>query len=189
MNLEPILDRLKGVRRTGNGWMARCPAHEDKNPSLSICERNGSILLNCFAGCSFEAVCAALGIEPRELFNDNVSTEGSGNVCTAPRIVAEYDYLGEKGELLFQVVRYEPKNFRQRRPDGKGGWTWNLSGTQRVLYRLPEVLTAECVLVCEGEKDCETARALGIVATCNAGGALLGAAKHFACWRRLRGVC
>jgi DNA primase len=52
-----------------------------------------------------------------------------------------------------------------------GGWLWNLHGTRRVLYRLPEVLAEKSLLICEGEKDCETARALGIVATCNAGGA------------------
>jgi putative DNA primase/helicase len=162
MKLQAFLDRLQGVKRNGAGWMARCPAHEDKNPSLSICERNGNTLLKCFAGCSFEAVCSALGIEPHELFSDNGA---------APRIAAEYDYRDEKGDLLFQVVRYEPKDFRQRKPDGNGGWTWNLNGVRRVLYRLPEVLAANSVLVCEGEKDCETGRALGIVATCNSGGA------------------
>jgi hypothetical protein len=90
---------------------------------------------------------------------------------STPRIVAEYPYLNEKSELLFQVVRYEPKEFRQRRPDGNRGWTWNLNGIRRVLYRLPEVLTEKSLLICEGEKDCETARALGLTATCNAGGA------------------
>jgi putative DNA primase/helicase len=162
MNLEAVLARLQSLRRKGSGWQACCPAHEDKNPSLSICECKGNILLKCFAGCSFEAVCAALGIEPRELFCD------SGAV---PQILAEYDYRDENGKLLFQVVRFEPKDFRQRRPDGKGGWHWNLNGTQRVLYRLPEVLTEKSIIICEGEKDCETARKLGLVATCNPGGA------------------
>ncbi|MBA7632893.1 hypothetical protein ES703_40449 [subsurface metagenome] len=58
-------------------------------------------------------------------------------------IVATYDYRDESGELLYQVVRYEPKDFRQRRPDGKGGWIWNLNNTRRVLYRLQELLTAD----------------------------------------------
>jgi len=87
------------------------------------------------------------------------------------RIVEEYDYRDEKGKLLFQVVRFEPKDFRQRRPDGNGGWTWRLNGVRRVLYGLPDVIVARSVLVCEGEKDCETARALGLVATCNPHGA------------------
>jgi len=59
-------------------------------------------LIHCHAGCSTEAVCAAAGIEMRELFADNAS---------APRIVAEYDYQNERGGPLFQVVRYEPKDF------------------------------------------------------------------------------
>ncbi len=166
MRLESVLARLEGVRRNGAGWMARCPAHEDHNPSLSINERDGTILVHCQAGCSQEDVIAAMKIEPRELFSDAVSSQ------PAPRIVATYDYSDESGKLLFQVVRYDPKAFKQRRPDGKGGWDWSLNGVRRIPYRLPEVLTAKNVLVCEGEKDCETARrTLGLAATCNAGGA------------------
>jgi 5S rRNA maturation endonuclease (ribonuclease M5) len=162
VNLEGILSRLQGVRRNGSGWMALCPAHADRNPSLSINVRDGKVLLYCHARCSAEAVREAAGIKVDELFGDN---------GTAPRIAGEYPYVDETGKLLFQVVRYEPKSFRQRRPDGKGGWQWNLNGTRRVLYRLPEVLAAKSVLVCEGEKDAETAQALGLVATCNSGGA------------------
>jgi hypothetical protein len=142
--------------------MALCPAHEDKNPSLSIRGENGRVLLKCFAGCTTKAICESAGIELGEVSDD-------ANAAT--RIVAEYDYLDESGKVLFQVVRYEPKSFRQRRPDGKGGWQWNLNDTRRVLYRLPEVLAAKFVLTCEGEKDCDAARAMGLVATCNAGGA------------------
>jgi 5S rRNA maturation endonuclease (ribonuclease M5) len=90
---------------------------------------------------------------------------------SAPRIVAEYDYWDERGELLYQVVRFEGKAFRQRRPDGRGGWVWKLGDVRRVLYRLSEVLGTDEVPVCEGEKDCEAARSLGLVATCNPGGA------------------
>ena len=55
------------------------------------------------------------------------------------RIVATYDYRDEAGELVFQVVRYEPKDFRQRRPDGQGGWTWQVKGVRQVPYRLFEL--------------------------------------------------
>jgi hypothetical protein len=68
MNVEAVLARLNGVRRNGGGWMARCPAHQDRSPSLSIREENLKILLHCFGGCSIEAVCAALEIQVRELF-------------------------------------------------------------------------------------------------------------------------
>ena len=162
MEINQLLDRLK-ARKSGSGWIAKCPAHEDGNPSLSINENDGKILLHCHAGCTTEAVCRAAGIELRELFTDNKPT---------PRLVMdEYDYVDEGGALLFQVVRYEPKDFRQRRPDPNGGWSWSLNGTRRVLYRLPELLKAKSVLIVEGEKDCKSALKMGLFATCNAGGA------------------
>ena len=79
--------------------------------------------------------------------------ELSGNNGAA-EIVATYDYTDEGGNLLFQCVRTKPKDFWQRRPDGKGGWINNLQGVRRVLYRLPEVKSAQTVCVAEGEKDC-----------------------------------
>jgi hypothetical protein len=163
MNVEALLARLQGVRRNGSGWQSLCPAHADRNPSLSIDVRDDKILVHCHAGCSQGDVLAALRIDAHELFL-NTSDGHAG-------IVAEYAYTDESGELLFQVVRLEPKSFRQRRPDGRGGWIWNLNGTRRVLYRLPEVLAASDVLIVEGEKDAETARRLGLTATCNPGGA------------------
>lgn len=90
-------------------------------------------------------------------------------------IVAKYDYTDKAGKLLFQVVRFEPKDFRQRRPDGDGGWIWNLRDLEPVLYKLPQVMKATSVLIVEGEKDVETAYYLGLPdrwsATCNAMGA------------------
>src|SRR5262249_41442791 len=127
-----ILSRLRGVRCNGNGWQALCPAHDDRNPSLSINVRDDKILIHCHAGCSQEAVLAALGIEGREL---SLSVSDSER-----RIVTTYDYQDENGKLLFQVVRFDPKGFRQRRPDGRGGWLWSLNGVRRVPYRLPDVL-------------------------------------------------
>ena len=59
-----------------------------------------------------------------------------------PQIVATYDYCDANGGVLYQAVRYKPKDFRQRKPDGKGGWEWNMQGVDRVLYRLPELLRA-----------------------------------------------
>ncbi|MGZ9110958.1 MAG: AAA family ATPase [Rhodoplanes sp.] len=93
------------------------------------------------------------------------------------RIVAAYDYRDETGSLLFQVVRFEPKDFRQRRPDGNGGWAWGVKGVRPVPYRLPELLKrpeGTLVYICEGEKDCDRLAKLGLVATCNVGGASEG---------------
>ena len=81
------------------------------------------------------------------------------------RIVATYDYRDERGGCLYQVVRFEPKGFAQRRPDGNGGWIWNLDGVRQVPYRLPELLAAdpdEWVLIVEGEKDADRLAGFGL---------------------------
>ena len=91
------------------------------------------------------------------------------------RIVETYDYVNADGQLLFQVVRYEPKDFRQRRPDGKGGWIWKMDGVEKVLYRLPQVIAAiadtRLVFVAEGEKGVAAIERLGFTGTCSPGGA------------------
>jgi hypothetical protein len=155
-----VLAKLEGVKRQGNGWQALCPTHEDKKQSLSITESdNGKVLTHCFAGCAPEQVWSALHLE----------TNGNGR-----REIAAYDYRDEGGNLLYQSVRFEPKDFRQRRPDGQGGWDWKLNGTPRVLYRLPELLAADfsrTVLIVEGEKDVDRLSRLKLIATTNSGGA------------------
>jgi hypothetical protein len=70
MTAQTFLDRMRGVRRSGGGWMALCPGHPDRSPSLSIREDNRRILLHCFAGCSLEAICAALKIQIHDLFTE-----------------------------------------------------------------------------------------------------------------------
>jgi hypothetical protein len=89
------------------------------------------------------------------------------------RMIATYDYVDETGGLLFQVCRFDPKTFRQRRPDGRGGWDWSVEGIRRVPYRLPELVAAAdlTVHIVEGEKDADALAALGLIATCNPGGA------------------
>jgi hypothetical protein len=92
--------------------------------------KDGTLLFRCHAGCAQADVLAALralGLQPeREPEHRN----GTGRA-----VVATYDYRSTSGELLHQTVRYAPKEFRQRRPDGHGGWIWNLKGIQPVLYR------------------------------------------------------
>lgn len=171
--VERLLSRLQGIRRSGNGFVARCPAHDDRTPSLSITEgRDGRALLNCHAGCSPEQVLEALSLTWDDLFAEQKETTRRESMSG---IAHTYDYTDADGRLLFQVVRYEPKGFRQRQPDGQGGWVWHVKGIQPVLYRLLEVLEAiaagQTVFIVEGEKDVDTLRALGITATCNPMGA------------------
>jgi DNA primase len=160
MTAESLARRLD-ARRVGSQWMARCPAHDDHKPSLSICEKNGQLLVHCHAGCSQSHVFEMLKSQG---LLDSMSQTGSR------RIVQVYNYTDERGNLLYEIVRYEPKGFSQRYPDGRGGWIWRKYPRQ-VLYHLPEVLEAPIVFLVEGERDCETLRNWGFVATSNAGGA------------------
>lgn len=159
--MRDILASFAHVQKAGHGWTARCPAHDDQRNSLSIGRgENGRWLLKCHAGCSVDAILVAARLETADLFPP--STEKS-------RIVAIYDY--REHELLYQVVRSDPKTFRQRRPDGQGGWIWNLNGTKRVVYRLPDLQGRKTVFVCEGERDADRLWSLELPATSNAGGA------------------
>ncbi len=96
---------------------------------------------------------------------------------TRGEIVATYDYRDERGELLFQVCRFDPKDFRQRRPDASklDGWNWSTKGVRRVLFRLPQILEAvaagRTIYVVEGEKAALALEAIGLDATCSPGGA------------------
>ena len=167
MTTESIASALH-AHWSGSCWMAKCPAHDDRNPSLSIAEVDGKVLLHCHAGCTQRDVLDEL--RARGLWGPECSENR--------RIVAEYDYTDEHGNRLYQVVRYQPKDFKQRRPDGCGGWTWRKAERQ-VLYHLPEVLKAPIVFVVEGERDVETLRDYGFVATTNAGGAKAHWAPQF----------
>ncbi len=164
--LDAILSRLDRVRKvTARGWIAACPAHEDDTPSLSLTVGSeGQVLMLCRANCPTASVLAAVGLTLSDLFESSAAKR---------RLVATYDYRDPQRALLYQVCRYDPKDFRVRRPVA-GGWSWSLGDTPRVPYRLPELIaTAQGgqVLVVEGEKDADRLVALGLMATTNLGGA------------------
>jgi AAA domain/Toprim-like len=164
MTRPAILGKLRGVQPSGDGWMAFCPAHPDrKKQSLSVKRaEDGRTLLHCFVGCETAAICTAVNMTLADLAPlSSTNTNGPG----PRREVAYYDYPDERGELLYQVVRFNPKDFRPRRPDGKGGWTWNLDGVRRVAYRLPDLAEQQRVVWVEGEKDVDRLWQAGIPAT------------------------
>jgi hypothetical protein len=161
-----------GSHRQSRDW--QCPAHDDSRASLSVAEgRDGRAVLRCQAGCQTEDVLAHLGLGWADLFPKNRNGKAE--------IVATYDYTSADGELLYQAVRYHPKAFKRRRPDGQGGWVWSLAGAngkpgvRQVLYRLPRVLeTARAggsVYVVEGERDVHAIERAGATATTILGGA------------------
>ncbi len=142
-----------------------------------------------YARCSREEHAASLPLEDgTECYLHKLEgscrcgqTHGEARPAVAQRrdmprapIVAAYDYFDEHSVLRFQVVRRADKTFSQRRPDGRGGWIWNLDGVPRVLYRLPQILVAppgERVYVVEGEKDTDALAAQGLQSTTAPGGA------------------
>lgn len=168
-----VVSRLeaKGCKGKGSSW--QCPAHEDRTASLSIKGEHGRALLKCHAGCDLADILEALGLTVGDISPEREERREKGKA----RIRAVYRYTNETGALLYEVVRFEPKDFRQRRPDpnGKDGYAWNLNGTRRVLYRLPEVLetirAGLPLFLVEGEKDADNLRAVGLRATTHAGGA------------------
>jgi putative DNA primase/helicase len=180
--LEQFLSKLNNLKNTSsNEWSAACPAHEDKTASLSVSiSSDGVILAHCHAGCDFKSIIAAMGIEAKMCFPlkaiEGGKSSGGGNKSGYNRkIVARYDYRDENGDLLYQKIRYEPKEFRIRKSDGAGGWSWSLGKCRRVLYRLPELIAAikrgDPVLIVEGEKDVDNLALWGLVATTNYDGA------------------
>jgi hypothetical protein len=104
------------------------------------------------------------------------SSNVNGKPTAASRVVAKYDYRDEFGDLLFQVVRFDPKDFRQRKPKPGGGWNWSVKGVRVVPYRLLELLAEPTrpVAIPEGERDVDNLTRIGIRATCNAGGGVNG---------------
>jgi putative DNA primase/helicase len=162
---------LRGVRADGRGgFVALCPCHEDHEPSLHLwTDDAGNLAFSCLAGCEWSDVREKL----KEL---GLSAAGPAvEVTPDPLVVGTYDYRDEVGALVYQVVRYLPKGFRQRRPNGSGGWIWNMKGVPRLLFRLPELIdgiaAGKTIYVTEGEKDALAIVGAGGVATCSSGGA------------------
>lgn len=104
---------------------------------------------------------------------EHYSLTPASEVKPSRKIVKVYDYLDLNGKLVHQTIRYEPKEFSQRRPDpdNLGKWKWDLNGIATVLYRWPEWHDSSWVILCEGEKDADNLAELGLPATTVAMGA------------------
>ena len=177
--------RLPNLPQRNSQWRTACPVHGGKRNSFAVDPETGCTHCHSECSCGWDIP----GLE-QELSNCDfkialgnieaiVGRALSSNGLQSPKqIAATYDYQSEDGALLFQVLRYRPKDFRQRRPDGQGGWVWNVKGVPLVPYRLPAVLKSETIYVVEGEKAVNSLKRLGIVATCNAGGAGKWRAEH-----------
>lgn len=173
MQIQELLEVIKSKtgkepKKTGNGFMACCPSHDDANPSLSISEAvDGKILLNCFAGCPVDAICTSLGLQVSDLF-----VKSQDRFQEVKRIV--YSYKDEAGHELYRKIRVEPgRNGKAKEffceHNNNGHIVKNLKGCRKVLYRLPEVLEAisnkKEIFLVEGEKDADKLFEYGRTAT------------------------
>lgn len=198
MRFDDFLSGLNGVYRLRNGFMSCCPAHPDRNPSLSIRWKDGRILIKCFAGCPPEDVVRAMGLTMGDLFDDDPSSlerarskyptrsarggKSSSRSKGFGELIETYDYVAADDTKLHYVERRHvalPEGgYKKDFPQGvyvNGQKQWGFpKGFRPVLYRLPELLAApldQTVYIVEGEKDVHACEAQGLLATCNPGGA------------------
>src|SRR5512142_966715 len=174
--------KLSGLRPSGDGWSARCPAHDDRTPSLSVSvDDDGRVLMCCHAGCDTDAVLDAVGLTWADL---RPSSNGDDHWTPAGPAIATYVYTDAHGKIICGVCRTAGKQFPQWKPDpsAKTGRSWSVRGLTQPLYWLPNVLAAigagQTVYVVEGEKDVHALEGVGVTATCNPGGAGKGKWKR-----------
>jgi hypothetical protein len=163
-NWDLFCSKLKQVKPTRNGIEALCPAHDDKNPSLTAFYNNEGIFVYCFTECTFKEIVTAMGMEESQFFAQEEKI--------LPKTVeAVYRYEDKDGGHVFNVIRYSDKTFSQQTADGQ----WSMDGVERIPYRLTQMLAGikdgKDILILEGEKDCDNAEKIGLVATTFAGGA------------------
>lgn len=168
MPLNDLLIQLEAKtgykpRHNGKGYSARCPCplHNDKKASLSISEKpDGKMLIHCHAGCTYAEICQELGI----------TSESISNRKTADTSYEYYYYHDENKNILYRKIKTPLKKFYfEKFQNGK--WVSGLAGVHRIIYNFPEVYSAirenKIIAVVEGEKDVETLKSHGYVATTN----------------------
>lgn len=190
-----VLSHVQGAKPNGRGWIARCPAHDDRTPSLSIAQGDdGRVLLKCYAGCTHSAIANALGLSTSDLFpatDDAARSFTNGRTVpkrfktaqeaatayrtTMGREAAKWRYLDASGEPIGLVLRWDREDGSKTiRPVWKIGGSWQHTYPERrPLYgldRLAESPEAR-VFVAEGEKCVELLSTLGLLATTSPAGA------------------
>jgi len=151
-------------RQLANGqWLAHCPAHDDRHASLSVTERDGRILLNCFAGCTVDAICAALGITVKDLRTE-VSPKDFERRIT-------YEVRDPNGTLIAVHERIEhngKKTFVWRHPDGRKAHG-DLKVADLPLYGVHKLQDVQFVVIVEGEKCADALWSVGVPAVATYG--------------------
>lgn len=198
--IETALACLSRVGPSGNGWSACCPAHDDRNPSLSVSEgEDGRVLIYCHAGCAVTDIIEAMGLSMSDLqpagsdksphskpvirilsapealtkhYFETVEQAVEDMVARLGAHTAAWLYEDAGGSPAGLILRWDKPEGKQIRPVSRApeGWYFGAMPEGRPLYHLPSLKDAQRVYVCEGEKAAEAARALDYVATTSAGG-------------------
>ena len=180
-------------RKSGHGWTAKCPSHEDRNPSLSVgVGTDGRALLTCHAGCSLSAVVSALGLTECDLFEACATNNPNGQPArtagptwpsveaaiadltrTKGPLSASWTYRNVNDDPVGAVLRWDlDSGEKEILPLARVGDGWSLKAmhASRPLYNLAGVMRTDRVIVCEGEKAADAAISCGLVATTSPGG-------------------
>ncbi|MCL2646273.1 MAG: AAA family ATPase [Phycisphaerales bacterium] len=198
--VELLLSKLPDAKRHGKAWSARCPAHEDKKPSLSISEgEDGRALICCHAGCTPDEIVAALGLKLADLMPEKShpttakitrktkapTSRPPATFATNVDALAELErqygpfsaiwtYENVDGDPVGLVIRWNTPTGKTIRPASKTSVGWIIGGMPepRPLYRLPNLLRrkTEPVFVVEGEKCVDAVAELGLLTTTSSHG-------------------
>ncbi len=168
MRIEEFLLRLEKVKKYSGYWMARCPAHNDNNPSLQVSMKGGRIWLNCYAKCSEENILKSMGLTKQDLYLDPPSNglpDGIPAKWYGKTFVALWPYRDAQGNILGYTVRYEDGSGKDIIPFfRKNGNKWKAGGPSepKPLYGLDKLAKDKNspVLIIEGEKAADAAQSL-----------------------------
>lgn len=194
--VDLVLSMLPDAKPSGKGWVARCPAHRDRKPSLSIGRGDdGRALVYCHSGCTEDEVCAALGITVADLYaaRDDAGSARRRNAKPQPKSKRHYPTAAAAIESLlnrpelngakvtqhiyneaFIVLRFDfaddrTKTFRPIHRTGDG-WATGKPPGKLPLYGIAEMPSSGTIYVVEGEKACDAARSIGLYAVTSAHG-------------------
>ena len=189
--LSKVLERLTGVIKSGNGFKALCPAHDDHNPSLSISEGDdGRVLICCHAGCECKDILVAIDLPMKDIMQESngvyIPTTKADNgkyYKTAKEAIASLSsYLGEYSqywtyyddvlEPVAVALRWDKKSGKEFRPVSKTdkGWICKAMQSPRCLYQLQSVKESDTVYIVEGEKAADALSSIGLIASTSQGG-------------------
>jgi len=189
MSVERILTALKEkdceVREAGSGWIAQCPSHDDRTPSLSIGEGDdGKVLVNCFAGCEAEDIVLAVGLKMSDLMPAQAPAFSTSREFTSSSDALEalrknkglwsgcWAYQDATDKEVGVIVRWDTAEGKEYLPLSPRDNGWVIKGMlePKPLYNLPRLATKEMVFVTEGEKAAEALKSIGLAATTSSGG-------------------